>query len=127
MPHTKESLRQTTNSFAGMVAMPHIVLNPMLTMLAEMNGSFLNTLLTAQKDWMDFVHHRIKEDVAVSRKLMRCQSLPEMQQIYSQYCQTAFEQYQEQSEKVVERGETMAQRLAETAEMAAKEGVRARH
>ena len=76
---------------------------------------------------MDFVHRRIKEDVAVSRQLMRCHSVAEMHQIYSQYFQTAVEQYQKQSEKVVERGESMAQHLAETTEASAKEGTRARH
>jgi cation transport regulator ChaB len=87
-----------------------------------MKRSFLESFATAQKDWMDFMHRRIKEDVAVSRQLMR-----EMHQIYSQYLQTAFEQYQTQSEKMVERGESMAQHLAETTEAAAKEGARARH
>jgi hypothetical protein len=76
---------------------------------------------------MDFVPRRIKEDVAVSRQLMRCQSLPEMHHVCSQYFQTAFEQYQKQSEKVVQRGESMAQHLTETAEAGAKEGGRARH
>lgn len=45
----------------------------------------------------------------------------------SQYFQTAFEQYQKQSEKVVQRGESMAQHLTETVEATAKEGARARH
>jgi hypothetical protein len=121
MARAKESQRQLMNAMAGMVGMPPIMQNPMMTILAEMNGSFLESVATAQKDWMDFVHRRIKEDVAVSRKLMRCQSLPEM------YLETASEHYQRQSEKPVERGESMAQHLAETTEAAAKEDARARH
>ena len=127
MAQSKESQRQAMNAFRGMVAMPPIMQNPLMAILAEMNGSFLESLATAQKDWADFVHRRITEDVAVSRQLMRCQSMPEMHQIISQYFQTAFEQYQKQSEKVVQRGESMAQHLAETTEAAAKEGARARH
>jgi hypothetical protein len=46
------------------MAMPPIMQNPM--------SSFLESVATAQKDWMDFVHRRVKEDVAASRKLMRC-------------------------------------------------------
>jgi Phasin protein len=76
---------------------------------------------------MDFVHRRIKEDVAATRQLMRCQSLSEMHQVYSQYLRTAFDQYQKQSEKVVQRGESMAQHLTETTEAEAKEDARARH
>ena len=115
------------NSFARMMGMPPIMQNPMLTILAEMHGSFLESVATAQKDWMDFVHRRIKEDVAASRQLMRCTSLAEMHHVYSDYFETAFEQYQKQSEKVVQRGESMAQHLAETTEAVAKEAGRARH
>jgi hypothetical protein len=41
--------------------------------------------------------------------------------------QTAFQQYREQSEKVVQRSESMAQHIAETTEGNAKEAARARH
>jgi Phasin protein len=127
MAQAKETQRRVMNATAAMGAMPPIMQNPIITIIAEMSGSFLESVATAQKDWMDFVHRRIKEDVAVSRKLMRCQSLPEMHQIYSEYLETAFEQYQRQSEKLVERGESMAQHLAQTTEAAANEGARARH
>jgi cation transport regulator ChaB len=53
--------------------------------------------------------------------------LADIHQIYSQYFQTAFEQYREQSEKVVQRSESMAQHLAATTDSAAKNGARARH
>jgi hypothetical protein len=127
MAQVKNAQRHAMNSIAGMVGMQPIMQNPMMAILAEMNGSFLESVATAQKDWVDFVHRRIKEDVAVSRQLMRCQSLAEMHQIYSHYLRTAFEQYQKESEKVVQRGESMAQHLAETTEAAVKEGARARH
>jgi hypothetical protein len=127
MAQVKNAQRHAMNSIAGMVGMPPIMQNPMMAILAEMNGSFLESVATAQKDWVDFVHRRIKEDVAVSRQLMRCQSLAEMHQVYSHYLRTAFEQYQKESEKVVQRGEIMAQHLAETTEAAVKEGARARH
>jgi hypothetical protein len=35
----------------------------------EMSGSVLEAFAIVQKDWMVFVHQRIKEDVAVSRRL----------------------------------------------------------
>src|SRR5262245_16778969 len=100
--------------------------NPMMAIVAEINGTLLESLATAQKDWTDFVHRRIKEDVAVSRRLMSCHSLADMHEVYAQYFKTAFEQYQQQSQKVVERGQTMAQHLAETSEEATKEASRAR-
>ena len=80
----------------------------------------------AQKEWADFVHRRIKEDVAVSRQLMQCHSLADMHQIYSQYFAKAFEQYHQQSTKVVQRGQSMAEHLAEAAENE-KGAAQARH
>ena len=43
------------------------------------------------------LHRRIKEDVAVLRQLMQCRSPADMHRVYSDYFETAFEQYQEQS------------------------------
>jgi hypothetical protein len=103
------------------------MVNPMMTALADMSGSILEGFATAQKDWADFFQRRIREDVAVSRALMNCQSLPDMYQIYSLYLRTAFEQYREHSEQVVQRGASMAQHLAETTEAKAREAARTRH
>jgi len=64
----------------------------------------MESIATAQKDWSDFVHRRIKEDVAVGRRLMQSKSVADMHQVYSEYLNNAFEQYKEQSTKVIERG-----------------------
>src|SRR5262245_30621058 len=127
MPQRKKTQAEALNSFARASGMPPFLNNPFVSILAEMSGSFLESVATAQKDWMDFVHKRIKEDVGVFRQLMRSQSLAEMHRVYSEYLQTTVEAYQKQSERVVHRGESMAQHLAETMEGAAKEGARARH
>jgi hypothetical protein len=58
--------------------------------------------------------------------LMQCHSLADMHQIYSQYLAKAFEQHQQQSTKVVQRGQSMAEHLAETAENG-KKSARPRH
>jgi cation transport regulator ChaB len=39
-----------------------------------------------------------------------------MQQIYSQYLQTAFEQYREQSERMLQGGKSMTEELAQVME-----------
>jgi len=99
----------------------------MLAILAEWNGTLLESLATAQKEWADFMHRRIREDVAVTRQLVSCGSLAEMHEVYSQYLRTAFEQYQQQSQKVVRQGQSMAEHLAERAEASGKEAMQARH
>jgi hypothetical protein len=125
MAQSQGERRQTGNVLSLGVA-PAMV-NPMMTILAGMSGSILEGFATAQKEWADFFQRRIREDVAVSRQLMACQSLADMHQIYSEYLRTAFEQYREQSEQVVQRSASMAQQLAERTEDKAREAARARH
>jgi Phasin protein len=103
------------------------MVNPMMTGLADMSCSILEGFATAQKDWADFFQRRIREDVAASRALMNCQSLPDVYQIYSKYLQVAYEQYRAQSEQIVQRGASMTQYLAETAEAKTKEAIQTRH
>jgi hypothetical protein len=125
MAQSKEQRSQVVNS--AWLGMAPAMFNPMMTIFVDLNATILEGFATAQKDWADFLQRRIREDVAVSRQLMNCQSLPDMYQIYSQYLQTAFEQYREQSEHVVHRGASMAQHLAEKTEAKASEFSRVRH
>jgi hypothetical protein len=114
MPLANEERSQLLASFAGsMQPMMHM---PMFAFFTEMNGALLESLAMVQKDWVEFVDRRIKEDVAVSRQLMQCHSLADMQQVYSQFLTKAVEQYKEQTARVVQRGQAVAEHLAETAE-----------
>jgi Phasin protein len=124
-PQSKEALRQGGNALP-LGAAPAMS-NPMMTILADMNATILEGCATAQKDWADFVQRRVREDVAVARQLMSCKSVADMRQIYSQYLRTAFEQYREQSEQVVQRSASMAQSLSETTEANMREAAPARH
>jgi hypothetical protein len=127
MAQGKDPPRQA-NAYPGSTSGMHPFLNnPMMTILAELNGTLLESVATAQKDWVNFLYRRIREDVAVTRQLMKCHSIGEMHHVYSQYLQNALEQYQEQSKKVVQRGESIAQHVAETTEATGIEGARARH
>jgi hypothetical protein len=126
MAQSKEERGHVGNSFLSGGLTPAFT-NPMLTIFADMNATFLEGLATAQKDWADFVQRRTSEDVALTRQLLKSHSVADMHQIYSQYLQTAFQQYRDQSEKIVQRNESIAQHLAETTEASAKEAAPARH
>jgi hypothetical protein len=95
--------------------------NSLLTVAADVNGKWLESVASAQKEWVDFVHRRIKENVAASQRLLNCKSLTDVQDAYSEYLLTAFEQYREQSEKVVKTGKSMTEGLAQTMESRAGE------
>jgi hypothetical protein len=99
---------------------PEVFSKPMRTVV-DMNGTFLEGLARIQREWAEFVQRRTQEDVAVARQLVNCRSFVDMYQIYGRYLQTTFQQYREQSAKVIQSSDTVAQRLAETAEEQAKE------
>ena len=101
-----------------------VVSSPLFVVLSDINGKLLESAASAQKDWAEFVHRRVKEDISVSQQLMGCKSLGDMQRIYSQYMRTAFEHYREQSERAVQRGKSTTDGLAQTLELGAKESER---
>jgi hypothetical protein len=114
MAETRNAANGSTNSFNW--SLGPVLGTPLLTALADINGKLLESAAGAQKDWAEFVHLRIKEDIAVSQQLMSCKSLGDMQQVYSEYVRTAFEQYSEQSERAVQRGKSTTEGLAQMLE-----------
>ena len=95
--------------------MPSVAGNPLFAMVTDTNGKLLESVARVQKEWAEFVHRRVKEDIAASQQLMNCQTLADVQQVYSQYFRTAFEQYREQSERAVQRGRGVTEELLSTA------------
>jgi hypothetical protein len=114
------------NSFAW--AVPSVAGNSLFAVVTDINGKLLESVVRAQKDWVEFVHRRVKEDIAASQQLVKCQSLADMRQIYSEYFQTAFQQYREESERAVERGKVMTDTVVRSMESSAREATqRPRH
>ena len=95
--------------------------NPLLAVATDANGKLLESVASAQKEWVDFVHRRVKENLAAPQRLLSCKSLTDVQEAYSQYLLTAFEHYREQSEKVVQTGKSMTEGLGQTMEPRADE------
>jgi len=71
---------------------------------------------------------RIREDVAVSQRLISCQSIADLQDVYCNYLRKVVEQYQERSQRALQRGQSAGEELADTAESRARESAqRAMH
>ena len=117
MVEARDGQRTGGNSVAWSI--PPVAGNPLLAVMTDINGKLLESIANAQKDWAEFVHRRVKEDIAASHQLMNCQSLTDMQEIYSQYLQKVFAQYREHSERLVKRGKSMTEELAQTMELRA--------
>lgn len=126
MAEARDGQRTSGNSFAR--STPPVAGNPLFAVVTDINGRWLESIASAQKDWAEFVHRRVKEDIAASQRLLNCQSLADIQQIYSQYLRTAFDQYREQSDRVIQRGKSMREELTQSLESGAGEIMqRARH
>ena len=95
---------------------PSVAGNPLFAVVTDMNGKLLESVARVQKEWAEFVHRRVKEDIAASQQLMNCQTLADMQQVYSQYFRTAVEQYRAQSERAVQRGKAVTEELTQAME-----------
>jgi hypothetical protein len=117
MIDARDGQRTGGNSFAW--SMSPVAGNPVLVVMADIHGKWLESVANTQKDWAVFVHRRVKEDIAASHQLMNCQSLTDMQEIYSQYLQTVFAQCREHSERLVQRGKSMTEELAQSMEPSA--------
>jgi hypothetical protein len=75
MAQASEANRYSMNAFSWPV--PAFLGTPMVSLVADFNGKLLQSVAGAQKEWADFVHRRVKEDVAISQQLISCQSLAE--------------------------------------------------
>ena len=119
MAETRDAFGTGANSFN--LSLHPILTTPLFAVLTDINGKLLESVASAQKDWAEFVHRRVKEDIAVSQQLVSCKSLGDMQQICSQYVRTAFEHYREQSERAVQRGKSTSDGLVQTLELGARD------
>jgi hypothetical protein len=120
MAEVRHEQRTGANSFAW--PMPSMLSgNPLLAVATDANEKLLESVASAQKEWVEFVHRRIKENVAASQRMLNCKSLTDVQEVYTQYLLTAFEQYREQSEKVVQTGKCMTDEFVQTMESRATE------
>jgi hypothetical protein len=90
--------------------------NPLLAVITDINGKLLEGIASVQKDWAEFVHRRVKENVVALQRLLNCQSLTDMQELYSEYLRTAFDQYRKQSEAALQTGKAITEGLAQTME-----------
>ena len=112
MAEAREGEVTATNSFVW-PTVDAVARHPLLSAVTGMNGKLLESVESAQNEWAEFVHRRVKEDIAASCRLLKCRSLTDMQEIYSRYLQTAFEQYRDHYERVVQRGRSMTAELAQ--------------
>ncbi|WP_299560712.1 phasin family protein [uncultured Sulfitobacter sp.] len=82
-----------------------------LTPTAYMSAPWFEVLTDMGTEISTFVTRRIKEDVEAQQALMQCRSPEEFQHVHAQFMQKAFDQYHEETGKLVELTERMRARI----------------
>jgi hypothetical protein len=81
---------------------------PALSAIAEINSKLCEALIAMNREWVGFVNRRFEEDAAMPQYLARCKSAHDMYEVYADFFQRAYNQYQTQFEQFTKLGRTLA-------------------
>ncbi|NND43352.1 MAG: phasin family protein [Silicimonas sp.] len=70
--------------------------------MSGMSVAWVEALSEMGSEVLSFVADRIKEDVRTQHKMLHCNDMGELQEIQSEFVQTAIEQYRVETGKLVE-------------------------
>lgn len=68
------------------------------------NAAWIESLGKMSAEFASFVAERINEDVKAQHEMMHCHDASELQNIQGQFIQTALDQYQAETGKLVQMG-----------------------
>lgn len=81
---------------------------PALNAMAQMNGTFYDSIAAMNKQWVNFINRRLKEELAVPQQLAACKTVQEMYGVCADFVQTACADYQSEFEQMSRLGKTLA-------------------
>jgi hypothetical protein len=91
--------KETSQSYDERVTMTS---NPLLTAMVDVNRTLLQQAMSVNKEWNDFLHRRVKDNVATSQALISANSARDMVEIWSRYVQAAGEDCREQFNSMIQ-------------------------
>jgi hypothetical protein len=91
---------------------------PALTAMAEFNGkvyeNFAAMNAAMNKEWIDFITHRLKEELALPQQIASCKTAQEMYTVYFEFFQKAVADYQAEFEQLGRLSKTLADDMIQT-------------
>jgi hypothetical protein len=81
---------------------------PALATMAQVNGKVYESIATLNRNWVDFVNRRLKEDLGVPQQLAACKTVQEMYGVYADFFQTAVTDYRSEFEEMTKLGRSLA-------------------
>ena len=82
---------------------------PVLAAMAEMNGRLYESITAVNNEWATFVNQCLKEDLAVPQQLAQCRTPLELYQVYAQFFQNTWAQYQSGLEQMTKLSKAIAE------------------
>jgi hypothetical protein len=70
--------------------------------MVDVNRTLLQQAMSVNKEWNDFLHRRVKDNVATSQALISASSTRDMVEIWSRYVQAAGEDCREQFNNIIQ-------------------------
>jgi hypothetical protein len=81
---------------------------PALAAMAQVNDKVYDGIAALNRNWINFVNRRLKEDLSIPQQLASCKSVQEMYGVYSEFLQTAYADYQSGFEQMTKLGKSLA-------------------
>lgn len=78
------------------------VATPVFAAANSFQQTFLKNMMAYQKEWVGFLNTRLHENMAMPARLSGCKSLPEVQQVYIEYCKRTIDQYSHETQSLRE-------------------------
>jgi hypothetical protein len=82
---------------------------PALAAMAEMNGRLYESITAVPTEWATFVNRCLKEDLAVPQQLAQCRTAQDLYQVYTQFFQNTWAQYQSGLEQMTKLSRAIAE------------------
>jgi hypothetical protein len=92
-----------------------------LAAMADLNTKLMAAFASTSEEWAKFVAGRLQEDVRLSRDLAACQTPPEYMNVYRDFYNQAWKDYQREFARLAETGQSLAAETADVMRAAASE------
>lgn len=98
---------------------------PAFEAMSEINGRFLEQITAINSEWSRFLQQRFEEDFSLPQQLSQCRTPQDWFRVYSEFMQTAVQQYQAEFASIARMGQSFTTETAgivrEKVEEAARE------
>jgi Phasin protein len=80
------------------------IINPLLTNAQTWTRQITLLNATIQREWLNFVDRRLKEDAAFGQSLVACKAPDDILRVYTSFYRTAYEDYQKEFSTLAQLG-----------------------